>query len=81
MKSEIDFEQILAEGKALKVKNKLDQAGRIDLLEETSYGTAIIAAREELGKMTGILGQELYINSWTVFESAYKRAWEKEKDH
>ena len=82
MKSEIDFEQLLAEGRVIELAEQMgSNTGRIDFLEENSYGTGIIAAREELGKITGVLGEELYVNFWTVFESAYKKAWEKEQDH
>ncbi len=82
MKSEIDFEQLLAEGRLIEIAEQMgSNTGRIDFLEENSYGSGIVEARKELDKMTGILGQELYVNFWRVFESAYKRAWEKEKDH
>ncbi len=82
MKSEIDFEQLLAEGRLIEIAEQMgSNTGRIDFLEENSYGSGIVEARKELDKMTGILGQELYVNFWGVFESAYERAWEKEKDH
>jgi len=69
MKSVIDFEQLLAEGRLIEIAEQMwSNGGRIDFLEENSYGSGIVAAREELGKMTGILGQELYVNFWTVFE-------------
>jgi len=82
MKYEIDFEQLLAEGRVVELAEKLgSNAGRIDFLEQNAYGTGILEARAELGKITGIGGQELYMNFWAVFESAYKRVWEKERNH
>ena len=82
MKFEIDLEQLLAEGRVIEIAEKLgSNTGRIDFLEENPYGTGIVEARKELDKITGITGQELYMNFWAVFESAYKSAWEKEQDH
>jgi len=81
MKFEIDLEQLLAEGRVIEIAEKLgSNTGRIDFLEENPYGTGIIEAREELSGMTAMLGQNLYMNFWAVFECAYKRAWEKEQN-
>jgi prophage maintenance system killer protein len=82
MKYEIDFEQLLAEGGVIELAEKLgSNTGRIDFLEENPYGTGIVEAGAEMDKMTRIASQELYMNFWTVFESAYKKAWEKEQNH
>jgi len=81
MKYQIDFEQLSAEGRAIELAEKLgSNTGRIDFLEENPYGAGIIEAREELSGMTAMLGQNLYMNFWAVFECAYKRAWEKEQN-
>jgi hypothetical protein len=82
MESKIDFEQLLAEGRVIEIAEQMgSNAGRVDSMEENSYGTGIATAREQLGKMTRILDQELYVHFWIVFESAYQREWDKEHSH